>query len=86
MITDYLNELMVYHFNNLYGLESDPKKHEAYWKNALYEEDQEDLIHDYKYLMDKAGSWNSSEIGKMNAVTSLLNEKYPNWREDGRNN
>ena len=85
MITDYLNELMVYHFNNLYGLESDPKKHENYWRNALYEMSEEDLTHEYKLLIQQAGSWNSNQIGKMNAVTFLLNDKYPNWRKHGDN-
>lgn len=84
MLADYLDELITYHVNNLYGLESDPKKHEQYWKNALDAYLEEDLVWEYKKLMDMAGSWNSNQIGKMNAVTKLLNSKYPDWREHGR--
>lgn len=83
MITEYLNDLLLYHVNNLYGLESDPTKHEEYWRNALYDLNQEDLTYEYKKLMEQAGSWNSNQIGKMNAVIWLLNDKYPNWRENG---
>lgn len=86
MLADYFDELITYHFNNLYGLNSDHKKHEQYYRIHLSDCDEEDLKWEYKKLMDKVGSWNSSDVGKMNAVTYLLNAKYPNWRNDGRDN
>lgn len=79
MLKEYLHKLMKYHFENLYN-ESDPKKHEDYYRNFYYEMEYDDLIDTYKNLMARAGSWTSANVGELNAVIWWLNEKYPNWR------
>lgn len=73
-------DIFVYHFNNYYNNDSDPKIHEEYYKKDLQEDSYEELKYWYDHLIQKAGSYNSREIGKINAVISLLNEKYPNWK------
>ena len=75
------NELASYHFNNYYGLESDPKKHEEYWLSLLSCDTIEDLKEAYKEIMLKAGSWNSNQIGYVNALVKILNSRDPNWRD-----
>ena len=72
-------EIKQYHFDNIYGLESDPKIHEEYWVNTL-PDDLYDLKDSYEYLMSKAGSWNSNEQGKLNAICKIFDTKLPNWR------
>ena len=74
------NELASYHFNNYYG-ESDSKIHEKYWINILSCDDILDLKEAYKEIMLKAGSWNSNQIGYVNALVKILNSRDPNWRD-----
>ena len=35
----------------------------------------------YKEIMLKAGSWNSNQIGYINALVKILNSRDPNWRD-----
>ena len=74
------NELTSYHFNNYYG-ESDSKIHEKYWISILSCDDVLDLKEAYKEIMLKAGSWNSNQIGYINALVKILNGRDPNWRD-----
>ena len=74
------NELASYHFNNYYG-ESDSKIHEKYWIGILSGDDVLDLKEAYKDIMLKAGSWNSNQIGYVNALVKILNGRDPNWRD-----
>ena len=74
------NELASYHFNNYYG-ESDSKIHEKYWINILSCDNVLDLKEAYKEIMLKAGSWNSNQIGYINALVKILNSRDPNWRD-----
>ena len=74
------NELTSYHFNNYYG-ESDYKIHEKYWISILSCDDVLDLKEAYKEIMLKAGSWNSNQIGYINALVKILNSRDPNWRD-----
>ena len=76
------NELASYHFNNYYG-ESDSRIHENYWISILSCDDILDLKEAYKEIMLKAGSWNSNQIGYVNALVKILNSRDPNWRKDG---
>ena len=78
-ISMYWKQLIDEHFNNFYGMESDPKKHEQYYRNVYYDMSRTDLLNTYKSLIRKAGSFNSSAIGELNAVVWLLKHKY-NWR------
>lgn len=80
------SDLIKYHFDNLYGMESDPKTHEIYWHNTLYDSNKKELKVMCEELLDKAGSFNSNEIGKLNAVISLLKEKYNEEYKNGRRN
>lgn len=74
------NELASYHFNNYYG-ESDSKIHEKYWISILSGDYILDLKEAYKEIMLKAGSWNSNQIGYINALVKILNSRDPNWRD-----
>ena len=74
--------ILKYHFDNLYGMESDCKIHEQYWYEYYSKLDEQELKEIYKDLMLKAGSWNSNQIGCMNATVRLLNEKFTNWRNN----
>lgn len=74
------NELASYHFNNYYG-ESDSKIYEKYWIGILSCDDILDLKEAYKEIMLKAGSWNSNQIGYVNALVKILNSRDPNWRD-----
>ena len=73
------SELASYHFNNYYG-ESDSKKHEEYWLSILSCENLEDLKEAYEEIMLKAGSWNSNQVGYVNALVKILNSRDSNWR------
>ena len=73
-------EIEKYHFNNMYG-DSDVKIHEDYWYELL-PKDVIQLKDFYKCEMLKAGSWNSNELGRLNAIIKILNENFPDWRKE----
>ena len=77
---NYINDIIKYHFENFYGMESDPKKHETYWRNFYFDCNKKELTDIYETLMQKSGSLNSNEIGQLNAVIWLLDNKYEDWR------
>lgn len=77
---EYMKELTQYHFDNFYGTESDSKKHEEYWKDFYYDKGKKELKLYYNDLINRAGSLNSNQLGELNAIVNLLNEKYPDWR------